>query len=132
MKYQDALLKTRALGLQFLPAHYNRVVPHNKTETRMHFLIKSTLVYFFIQAGEAIFTEFPIGSGVFDVFNLDRMTCYEIETRPSSTIQAEKRTLLQGYTNRIEILILDAQKFATDIPTLFTQIGNLLGLKLKG
>lgn len=127
MHIQEAKLRMRSLGLPFTTGLYNRINTHNKNETVKHFFLKALIARHFISQGESIFTEFPICHGIFDVFNLDRMICYEIETEPSSTIYQEKRNLLQGYQDRIEIIIISTKEFSNNLNEAMIQIN----LKIK-
>jgi hypothetical protein len=127
MNYKETKFFISALGLSFNNNSFNRVVPHNKSETIKHFLLKALLVHHFTTKGESVFTEYRIGNGIFDLFNPDRMTCYEIETEPSSTIYQEKRSLLQGYKDRIEIIILDAREFSDNIYDALKQLQQKVG-----
>jgi len=122
MRLQDAKLLMRSLGLPFNAVRYNCVNTHNKSETVKHFFLKALVARYFFSMGESVFTEYPIGHGVFDVFNLDRMTCYEIETAPSSTIYQEKRNLLQGFRDHIEIIILPTKDFSNNLDEAIQQI----------
>lgn len=122
MRLQDAKLLMRSLGLPFNAVRYNCVNTHNKNETDKHFFLKALLSYYFLSKGESIFTEYQIRHGIFDIFNLDRMICYEIETEPSSTIYQEKRDLLQGFKDRIEILIVSTKDFSNNLKEAIRQI----------
>ncbi|MFW9872840.1 MAG: hypothetical protein ACFFG0_07040 [Candidatus Thorarchaeota archaeon] len=86
--------------------------------------MKCLLIRYFLIKDETTFCEYPIGRGIFDVFNLDRMACFEIETTPSSTIYEEKRALLQGLSRWIEVIIIDPKNYSNDFIVAIKQLSE--------
>jgi hypothetical protein len=122
MNDTDAFQKVRALGLSFDKTRYKCVAVHHKGETLKHYLIKSLLAFIFNELGEPYFCEYPIRHGIFDLFNVERQICYEVETHPSTTIYAEKRALLQGFQDSIDIIIIKVSEFSNDINQAYLQL----------
>jgi hypothetical protein len=126
MDYNDAKLKMKSLGLPFDKSRFKRVVFHHKGETVKHYMLKSLLIYIFDEAKEPAFCECPIGKGIFDVFNLERMLCFEVETAPNSKTYAEKGAMLSGYEKQIDVVVIDTTKFSDDIRTAYMQLKEVV------
>jgi hypothetical protein len=126
MDYNEAKLKMQAMGLPFDKTKFKRPVYHHDGETLKHFILKSLIVYIFNEVTEPVFSELPIGKGIFDVFNLDRLFCYEVETKPSKDIATKKRDLLEGYKDEIDVIIIDADQFSDNIFVAYDELKKIL------
>lgn len=121
MKSNKIFLACKSLGITFVRQCCNVVRPHSTTETDLHWRIKCALFREFYKRGNTVFTEFPIGNAVTDLFVLDEKWDIEIESNPcwayddlENSSQVKKEKCLGKFRKNIGVWIVPVSDFKDD------------------
>lgn len=129
MKFNKIKESLSKKGMHYDAKCYNACRPHNITETYLHWHLKADLFWHLVKQGYSVFTEFPIGKAVCDLYVLDEDWDIEVETQPSPQAYGEKKKLLQNH--HTDVWIFDASQITKgrDYDEVLHEFLDKLGLK---
>lgn len=127
MKFAKVRSECKKQRVHYDPKSYLACRWHNSNETLMHFMIKARLFFELAKRGYSVFTEFPIGCAVSDIYVLDRHWSLEIETKAiNKDTWIAKQAVLSR--NDIELWLIPVQDFADNFEGGVEKWVNKLGI----